>query len=558
MPKKLAITIAGAVSLGSYEAGVLWEVLDAIRQHNTNDQTPDDAKIFIDVITGASAGGMTAAILAQKLLYSADEFKDPYDNPLYRAWVERISLEGLQKTGPEENALQSVFSSDLITTISNELITKRYAGGRLNAAVRHPAVDGALSVGLALTNLNGLPFTHQVTPGGSFTYIDCSDQLTRTIDASADDNIAFWEPIRAAAVACGAFPIAFRPQELIRSKAVDTEDYTSPTLAWNGDPTPFTYSDGGILQNQPLGMAKNLVDPIDQHLQMERFYMFVSPHEKNPSPVAFRAADANYFQMVKRLIGVATGQAGFQDWITAKEVNDRICKLDERALQLKDVILHGQITVASLQEVATQLLVLFFPNDIHHPPGGEPETLQAAKDRISKQYTSEMNALAGIAGGAIAFRDSILAFESAAGLGARDLMIIYGITAKESELASTGIQSFLGFFDRKYRDHDYDVGRDHAQKILRDPALSATGQMGPLNFTPGPLRPIDHSLDGSQLHRLSAEDMKQFKSGMNHRVNQMLKEINPALVLADPLADLLVDAIIDHVLGSDLSRTTAA
>ena len=34
MPKRLAITIAGAVSLGSYEAGVLYEVLDAIHQHN--------------------------------------------------------------------------------------------------------------------------------------------------------------------------------------------------------------------------------------------------------------------------------------------------------------------------------------------------------------------------------------------------------------------------------------------------------------------------------------------------------------------------------------------
>src|SRR5579871_6696640 len=126
MPKKLAVTIAGAVSLGSYEAGVLWEVLDAIRQHNQNPKTLSDDKIIIDVITGASAGGMTAAILAQKLLYSAEEFKSPYDNPLYYAWVERISLDGLQHTGPREKALQSVFSSDLITAISTELIMKRY------------------------------------------------------------------------------------------------------------------------------------------------------------------------------------------------------------------------------------------------------------------------------------------------------------------------------------------------------------------------------------------------------------------------------------------------
>jgi hypothetical protein len=36
MSKKLAIAISGAVSLGSYEAGVLYEVVDAISQHNTD------------------------------------------------------------------------------------------------------------------------------------------------------------------------------------------------------------------------------------------------------------------------------------------------------------------------------------------------------------------------------------------------------------------------------------------------------------------------------------------------------------------------------------------
>jgi hypothetical protein len=89
------------------------------------------------------------------------------------------------------------------------------------------------------------------------------------------------------------------------------------------------------------------------------------------------------------------------------------------------------------------------------------------------------------------------------GLGARDLMIIYGITAKESELASAGIQSFLGFFDQRYRDHDYDVARDHAQKILLDSLLGLPGQTGPLNFTPGTLGTIDDSLNGPQLRRLT-------------------------------------------------------
>ena len=95
---RLAITIAGAVSLGSYEAGVLYEVLDAIHQHNCVPGTPDEERIEIDVLTGASAGAMTAAIVAQKMLYAADEFRDPYDNPLYNVWVKQINLAGLLNT----------------------------------------------------------------------------------------------------------------------------------------------------------------------------------------------------------------------------------------------------------------------------------------------------------------------------------------------------------------------------------------------------------------------------------------------------------------------------
>ena len=63
MPKRIAITIAGAVSLGSYEAGVTYELLEALRIHNQScdEANTPDRKIYVDVITGASAGGMTAA-----------------------------------------------------------------------------------------------------------------------------------------------------------------------------------------------------------------------------------------------------------------------------------------------------------------------------------------------------------------------------------------------------------------------------------------------------------------------------------------------------------------
>ena len=104
--------------------------------------------------------------------------------------------------------------------------------------------------------------------------------MTRQVVASICDTPDFWDPLRKAAVACGAFPVAFRPQDLQRSANGEPEDYPPDNLEpWDHDPSTFTYSDGGILQNQPLGIAKNLVDRIDHHMNQERrFYLFVSPH----------------------------------------------------------------------------------------------------------------------------------------------------------------------------------------------------------------------------------------------------------------------------------------
>jgi Patatin-like phospholipase len=547
MPKRLAITIAGAVSLGSYEAGVLYEVLTAIKQHNST-ATPDN-RICIDVLTGASAGGMTALILGQKLLYSGSEFKSAYDNPLYNTWVKTISLAGLQNTQNDEPPLHSLFSSDLIEKISSDVVTGRYKTNPLPPASRHPAAADTIHLGVALTNLDGVNFGYDVKPDGKFVYIDYGDQMTAVADGAASDNQAFWKPLSQAAVACGAFPFAFRSKDLMRNRSEYSKNNLEP---WPADPRTFTYSDGGILQNQPLGMAKNLVDEIDPHeTQNERYYMFVSPNAKDTTANDnFHEANADYVQLLKRLVGVVLGQSSFHDWITAEDFNKRIALLDLRAAGLRDALNAGTMAAQPLAETADGLLKLFFPGGSHVPPGAtQPETLVDAQSRIAVQYASEMQDLGGATPKALAFRDAVLAFETAAGLGARDHMEIYGVTAKDTELAGAGLCAFLGFFDQKFRDHDYDVGRQHARDFLTSPALSAAGAIGPINYpNKEDIHPIDHRLDGLKLKDVPPGDMNAFKDGLRHRVNQMLKALMGGWSIAvDPLADALVNVTINQL-----------
>jgi Patatin-like phospholipase len=274
MAVRLAVTVAGAVSLGSYEAGVLYEVLDAIAQHNAG--VPEASKILVDVLTGASAGGMSATVLAQKLMFEADSLADPYNNTLYRAWVQDIDIEGLLALQSDEDPSHSILSSNLVETLSAKYLCQRYSTHIPPAPVKHAAAAGAIRLGLALSNLNGIDYSYKVKPNGTFTYTHFEDQLYAKVDSSSD-TLDFWEPLRNAAVSCGAFPFAFRVKDLVRHRS----EFDSPNVVFPMPFETFTYTDGGVFQNEPLGLAKNLVDEVDQHVNTDsRFYLFIAPHVK--------------------------------------------------------------------------------------------------------------------------------------------------------------------------------------------------------------------------------------------------------------------------------------
>ncbi len=559
MPKRLAITIAGAVSLGSYEAGVLYEVLDAIHQHNCVPGTPDEERIEIDVLTGASAGAMTAAIVAQKMLYAADEFRDPYDNPLYNVWVKQINLVGLLNTtnggSPEsESPLRSIFSSNMVERIAAGSLTARYSSEEVPPRVTHMAAAKSISLGMTLTNLNGVDYGYDMQPNGKYIYTQHEDQLTRVVSVGGTDHREIWEEIRDASVASGAYPLAFRAKELERKRA----DYTKGNLEpWTDDPMRFTYTDGGVLQNEPLGMAKKLVNAIDGHWNNEsRFYLFVSPHGKSSRADShFREVDADYFHMMKRLSKVLLGQSEFQDWITAVEMNEQIALMDARAAELVQGLSSGELKSGSLKRVADGLLKVLFQQPKRAGNGNRrvakigTESLSDARRRIEHQYKEEIALLGAGTYSADAFRDTVLAFETAANLGARDYMRIYGIAVSEELLAGAELSAFLGFFDQRYRDHDYDRGRMVARGVLTDPLLSEPGELGPIRYSPTRTNAIDTSLNGLLLSHLSSEEQQVFRNGVKKRVSEMVRDLigfwsYPAdVVVIDPL----MNAILNHL-----------
>src|SRR5262249_55373936 len=142
---------------------------------------------------------------------------------------------------------------------------------------------------------------------------------------------------------------------------------------------------------------------------------------------------------------------------------------------------------------------------------------------------------------------SILVLETAAGLGKRDEMFICSVTADDSELASSGIEAFIGFFDRAYRDHDYDVGRTKAQEqFLKNPP----GTLGPIRWEPSEqIRPIDAKLNGLKLEAVDASKRKLFKSRLQDRAHAILAELGvPTAILREAIDWVVISPQLNKLL----------
>ncbi len=561
MAKKLAITISGAVSLGSYESGVAFEILDALAQHNAwaaASNLPAE-RIEIDVLTGASAGGMTVAMIAQRLFYDGASMGQPYDNPLYNAWVTTVDIAGLLARGRSENVTQSVLSSDFVIGISENSLMARYKTLPPPTPQPHPALtsDRKLRLGLALSNLNGIDYSRSTRSGGQFTYTRHEDQLLRSLDQTADDTPEAWSAIRAAAVACGAFPVAFRVQDLARN----IDEYTNQFLVrslWDNQPiTTFTYTDGGVFQNEPLGMAKNLVEKIPggRLNAANRGYLFIAPKQKSSSAVknssnptlGFDAATADYKVLASRLADSVVGQSEFQDWSVAEGYNDQLSLLDKRADELQKLFLNGTLTPGLTLPVSTILLDSFF--SIDNQMTTAVAKLDAARAQLQQQYADEYAKFAGQTDVANAWLDTVLVLELAAGLHDKEEMLIYDFVPDPDKLASNGLMAFGGFFDVSYRKHDYDYGRTVAQQQLRIYAAQPGSVFANLHWTPKSIDPIDEKLNNIQMSQVDETKRQKVYKQISDAANQLLEELNVDLLIREPIMLLFVDKQIKKLLS---------
>jgi hypothetical protein len=548
--KKIAVTISGAVSLGAYEAGVMYELLQALQVHN---QANAAAPIVIDVLTGASAGGMTAVILAQKLLFQPDSLQEAMSNDLYLPWVKDIDLSGLLDQNADESAEMSILSSDLIETISKRYLISPYTVGlNMKSQAPHSAVAPQIKLGLAMSNLNGIDYGLDLLSGGAMPYTRFQDELKFDIDSTNPDHDSadFWEPIRNAAVGCGAFPFAFRVKELLRH----VSDYQNPKpLCFPPTGMQFAYTDGGILQNEPIGLAKQLVDEIDQHLNEDRYFIFVAPGMRQSASNDFSAAPGstyfNYWNTGKSLINAVFNQARYRDLENVEKINQQIALFDAQAAGLKALFLNGTVNAGALGPATLPLLQSLFSG------GAAPQLNQRgidARQRLKTQFSTDYAATTAAVGqpNADAWIDAILVLETVAALGPQDSMKVFAITEDAEKLAGDDLFAFGGFFDIKYRQHDYDRGRQSVRDFIVWLNSQPSTGLGKIDYPDATSAiDIDTSLDGVQVGSLSQTKRQALRDRLHSRIDDFMQEVGISWAVREGIDIAYLNSFLNKLLA---------
>lgn len=419
---ELGLVMAGAVSAGSYTAGVvdfLMEALDAWekvkekeRDLPVEERTVPFHNVRIKVVAGASAGGMTAAIMAAQIRNEAVGVPTEV-KPLKQVWVEEIDMKNLLEDSDLQNDQQDIYSildSTKITKIADDAFNFQPAKRKWE---QPKYIHNKLKLILSLSNLRGVPYEFNIAGETGFKYGMLKFADYEKIAINKDTKKGEWERLKDAALATGAFPVGLSarlvhrdPKEYIKRSKENNKDFISVKFDDQNTYT-FTCVDGGVFNNEPLELAREELYKCADQFPLEKAML----KRFNDDQICKDTEFNNYLSTLDRSLILIDP---FPNVIEVSNVND-----DEHSLKLTEVIPR---LIGALRRQA-----LFKPDEL---------LVAAHKENYSNFMISPIR------------------------YTKTELKARYPI-------ASGFLGGFGGFFIKGFREHDYELGRRNCQRFLQ-------------------------------------------------------------------------------------------
>ncbi|MFZ5815018.1 MAG: patatin-like phospholipase family protein [Bacillota bacterium] len=298
-PMRLVLVLSGAVALGTFEAGVVYELLRAVRA---------GAPLTVDVIAGASAGSLVGAAAAKCLVSGV-----PFEQILPR-WTEYTLQElatGYETVDEARRARKMLDRGILSSRAVRRIVEENLVADPVHRDFQPAYPSPRLCLTMTITNIDGLPLLSGETEERQFTEA-VTFRFTPPNPHRLDQSPyppAIWQRVGRIAQASAAFPGAFDPltvpwAERIWIPGQLEEIWENDALlerlhrADPGIQRKMLYADGGILDNQPAeraiadlalvtggrgepGLEALVYDP-------RRCVLFIEPEPPSSTPEAIR------------------------------------------------------------------------------------------------------------------------------------------------------------------------------------------------------------------------------------------------------------------------------
>lgn len=311
---RIGLSLPGGIAPGTFEAGAVCGLLAWIQEANALHADT----VLVDVIAGASAGALTG-LLAARVLLAGD---DPV--AVYRqAWIAAPSLRALRGTGH-----RAPLSLRPARAVAQRLL---FAPTQPESRSRQ-AVPVTLNI--ALGCLRG--FTREIPsvpdPGQKLLfaeYLDWSSYELKGVPTDGGSEAEQWTRAIDSAIASASHPAAFR------ARVLDRNHFRNEYLASGVTNLPaheadlrLWYTDGGLLDNEPLGRCVDVVSERDGAQLQSRLVMLVRSSGRWPPPPENRAWSGRgrprWIQTLVRALDLIATQATGRDLLRVQEVNAQL------------------------------------------------------------------------------------------------------------------------------------------------------------------------------------------------------------------------------------------
>ena len=294
--KPFALTISGGTSLGVYEAGLNWAIIEALRQEHFD----SDGEYFqLQAVTGASAGAINTLLSAQRFCESKSTPSRLENNAFYRSW--NIGIEQLLPPDGSGYDQFQIGAGDKKKMIPDSV----FARGAFSDAIGdlRRSFEGAsyrlnCSIDVAVSVTHSQPQRSRVKLGKETGTINIQrfiipfriytekahnsddvvlrihnrSELTSGADEldnylflpSSNDGQLEFDDVAKAVLASSAFPLAFSRVQMsycASERIIDSEARTAESECPQGYLLSEGYFiDGGVFDNIPLRAAINQVE----------------------------------------------------------------------------------------------------------------------------------------------------------------------------------------------------------------------------------------------------------------------------------------------------------